>query len=269
MATSVNPSRHEVKTTARPWLAPLKGFGNVFRKELSAWTGTRTWWVQPLVWLAVLVGPLLLPLYLMRDVFAAQTNGTLPTALEMFFTFAAFAPAVGAVLLLHGSVIGERQLGTAAWVLSKPVGRSAFLLAKLAANAAALLIVALLVPGAVAYALVSLESGAPLPVGWFLGGLGLAAVAVLFYLCVALSLGVLVRGRGVVLAVSLALLLGGDLVLGVAPGLASVTPWVLGRFAAAVGQGAPLPSALPPLATLAWCLLFLAVGLWRFGREDL
>src|SRR5690606_18679228 len=203
-----------------------------FHKELSAWTRTRSWWVQPLVWLAVLIGPLLLPLYLMREVFATQGSGVLAMGFEMFFSLAALAPAIGSVLLMQGSVITERQLGTAAWVLSKPVGRSAFVLAKLAANAIAVLVAAVVVPGAFAYGLLSLENGAPLALGSFLGGMALAAANVLFYLTLTLALGALVDNRGVVLAVPLALLLGGDLVLGLVPALASVTPWVLGRFAA-------------------------------------
>src|SRR5690606_1253934 len=126
-----------------------------------------------------------------------------------------------------------------------------------------------LVPGAFAYGLLSLENGAPLALGSFLGGMALAAANVLFYLTLTLALGALVDNRGVVLAVPLALLLGGDLVLGLGPALASVTPWVLGRFAAVVGQGDALPSAWPLLATLVWCALLVAAGLWRFGREDL
>lgn|SRR5690606_30238371 len=269
MRSETISSRAEARAAGSPWGASLRGFGNVFRKELSSWTGTRSRWVQPLVWLAVLIGPLLLPLYLMREVFAAQAAGVLAMGLEMFFTLAALAPAVGAVLLMQGSVITERQLGTAAWVLSKPVGRSAFLLAKLTANAAALLIAATLLPGAVAYGLLSLEHGAPLALDSFLRALALDAVNVLFYLTLTLALGALVNNRGVVLAVPLALLLGGDLVLSLAPGLASVTPWVLGRFAAVVAQGQALPSAWPVLASLGWCVVLLAAALWRFGREDL
>ncbi len=268
------PERVAVEATARGGLATvraaaLRGFGNLYAKESRAWTRTRSWWLQPVVWTVVLVGPLLLPLRLMRDAFAAEGSSVLAVALEMFFTLAALAPAVGAVLLMQGSVVAERQLGTAAWVLSKPVGRTAFLLAKLAANALALLLAALLLPGLAAYALLSVENGAPLPAGPFLGALALDAVAVLFYLTLTLSLGALVDQRGVVLAVPLAILLGGDLVLGFLPGLSTVTPWVLGRYAAAVAAGAPLPSALPVVATLGWCALLLVAATWRFGREDL
>lgn len=246
-----------------------RGFGNLLRKEASAWIGTRSIWLQPLVWLAVLVGPLLLPLYGMRELFEAEANGVLGVATEMFFTFGALAPAIGAVVLMQGSVIAERQLGTAAWVLSKPVGRTAFLLAKLVAHGLALLLAALALPGVVAYALLSWENGALLPALPFLAGLGVAALNVTFYLVLTLALGAVTGVRGVVLAVPLALLLGGDVILGLAPDLAQVTPWLLGRFASLVAQGGTLPTALPLVATVLWCVVFMGVGLWRFGREDL
>ncbi len=268
MTSQAAPSLPEAHARSRGWQA-MRGFGNVFRKEMSAWTGTRSWWLQPLIWLAILIGSLLLPLYLMREVFVSQAESVLALGLEMFFSLGALVPAIGAVLLMHGSVIGERQLGTAAWVLSKPVGRTAFLTAKLVANAAALLVAALVVPGIVAYGLLSLENGEPLPVGHFAGALGLDAIAVLFYLTLSLALSAALDNRSVVLAVSLGLLLGGDLVIGLAPGLAQVTPWVLGRFAAVVGQGMALPSAWPVLSTLVWCGVLMTFALWRFGREDL
>ncbi|MFO7592080.1 MAG: ABC transporter permease subunit [Acidimicrobiia bacterium] len=249
--------------------AGLRGFANLVRKEASAWTGTRSGWLQPLVWMAVLIGPLVLPLYLMRDVFEAETNGVLATGLEMFFGLAALAPSLGAVILMQGSVVSERQLGTAAWVLSKPVGRAAFLLAKLVAHGAALLVAALVLPGLVAYALLSIENGAPLPALSFAAALGVAALHVTFYLVLTLALGAVTDVRAVVLAVPLVLMLGGDVILGLAPRLAEVSPWLLSRFTIVVANGEALPTYLPLVATVLWSAAFTAIAIWRFGREDL
>lgn len=247
------------------------GFSNLLAKEFASWARTRSWWFQPLLWLAILVGPLALPLFAMREVFAAEGAGILAVAHEMFFGLAAIAPAVGAILLMQGSVIAERQLGTAAWVLSKPVARSAFLLSKLLAHGVSLLAAALVLPGAAAYLLLSLENSGALPLGPFVLGLGLAALNVTFYLVVTLSLGAISNNRVVVLAIPLAVLLGGDLVLGLLPGLAQVTPWLLGRLGGLVAQGgvAAGAAAAPSLATLAWCAVFVVAGLRVFDREDL
>ncbi len=257
----------ETKRPRRP--SGLRGFAALAGKEASAWTRTRSLWLQPLMWTALLVGPMLLPLYLMRDVFEAETTGVLSTAMEMFFGIAALAPAIGAVILMQGSVIGERQLGTAAWILSKPVGRTAFLLAKLATHGVALLTASLVLPGLLAFALLSLENGASLLVLPFVAGLGVAAVHISFYLILTLALGALTSVRAVVLAVPLALMLGGDVILGIAPRLASVTPWLLTRFTTVAARGEALPTSLPLVATVAWAVAFMAFAVWRFGREDL
>lgn len=245
-------------------------FSNLFRKEVARWTQAGSWWVQPLVWFALLVGPLTLPLYLLREVFQNSMGDTLTTAHDMFFNLAAIATAVGAVLLTQGLIIGERQLGTLAWILSKPVPRPAVLLSKLTANYACLLAAALLAPGVAAYAMLSLEAGSALPVGRFVGALGLLALQVLFYVSLTLCLGMLTSNRTAVLAVPLAMLLGGDLVSSLLPALSHVTPWPLGRLAAHAALGnVPFSEALlPAVATVGWSALLVLLALIKFERED-
>ena len=34
----------------------LGGFGNLLRKELGQWWGTKMWWVQLVIWLAIVNG---------------------------------------------------------------------------------------------------------------------------------------------------------------------------------------------------------------------
>lgn len=259
----------EADTADRPGPRWMRGYRKLFAKEMGAWTGTRMWWLQPLIWLVVVVGPMTLPLVLMRDLFLAEAGEVLPVAIEMFASIAALGPAIGAVVLMQGSIIAERQLGTAAWVLSKPVSRTAFLLAKLSAHGAALLVASLVLPGVVAFVMFSGEVAGVFPIGNFLAMLGLAALNVMFYLSLTLGLGAFTSSRGVVVAVPLALLLGGDLILNFAPDLAQALPWLLGRFGSLVAQGQSLPTITPVLATVAWIVVFTVAGVVRFNREDL
>lgn len=245
------------------------GFANLFRKEWAAWTRTRSRWVQPLIWSVVLVGPMTLPLYLMRDLFASETTGVFETAREMFFSFGPLATSIGAVLIMQGSVITERQSGTASWVLSKPVARSAMLAAKLVANALALLAAAFGVPAVMAYALLSLERGAALPLPPFVAALGLSALNLLFYLVLTLALGAIVRARGVVLGVPLALMLAGDLMVSLLGRASEFSPLLLPRFVPFVAAGGALPTVLPAVATVAFCVVLMIAALIVFGREDL
>lgn len=246
----------------------LQGFANLLRKELATWTRTRSGWVQLVLWLAILNGLMTLPLVFMRASFTGDMGSPFRAAMDMFFNLGGLAPYAAVVILAHGAIIGERQLGTAAWVLSKPVARSAFVLSKFVAFGLALLVLALAVPGLVAYAALSLETGAPLDVARFAAGVGMLALGLLWYLALTLMLGTLATARGVVLAVPLILLVGGDMLIMLWPTVAELGPWMLGRMAMLVAEGGPLLSPWPLLSTALGTVAFLGVALWRFGREE-
>lgn len=247
----------------------LRGFGNLWRQEAAAWTRTRARWLQPLLWVGLLNGLMTFPLLFMRDLFTPEFGSPAVAATDMFFSLAALATAAGAVLLAHGTIIGERQQGTAAWVLSKPVARSAFVLAKFAALAVGLLLTAVALPAAIAYALLSLEVGAPLPAGPFVAAAGILALSLTWYLALTLMLGTLLDARAAVLAIPLALLVGGDVLIAVWGGFGMLGPWVLGRAASLLAQGGPLLSPWPLVASTVGALVFIGVAMWRFERQEL
>jgi ABC-2 type transport system permease protein len=245
-----------------------RGFANLLRKELQQWTGTRLGWVQVALWVVLLNGTLLLPLVFMRDLFATEAAGPLESGFDMFFSLAALATPVGAIILAHGAIIGERQLGTAAWVLSKPVSRTAFVLSKWCAHALGGVATSILVPAAVAYVALSIEHGAALQLGRFGAATLLLVLNLIFYVALTLMLGTLLRARGAVLAVSLIVLVGGDALIGMWPLAAESGPWLLGRLGLLVAQGHPLVTAWPLLSTPAWAAAFMAVAIQSFRRED-
>ncbi len=209
-----------------------------------------------------------LPLVFMRELFAEQLGSPFTAAIDMFFNLAALAPSAGVVILAHGTIIAERQLGTAAWILSKPVARNAFVLAKFVAYGLAMLVLALALPGLVAYAALSLEAGAPLDVVRFATGVGMLALGLLWFLALTLMLGTLTSARGIVLTVPLILLVAGDMLIMLWPTLAELGPWMVGRMALLVAEGGPLLSPWPLASTALGTAAFLAVALWRFGREE-
>ena len=254
---------------AAPTRVAARAFRTLARKEAWGWLRSHAWWSQPVIFSAVLVGAMALPVVLLRDTFGSEPGGLVGAAAGVFATLAAVAPAIGAVLWFQNALVGERQTGTAAWILSKPVPRWAIPIAKLAVNGGLLLVASLLVPGALAYGVLGLEAGGPPPVGAFAAALAILALHTVFYAALTLAVGAATDVRGAVVAVPLAVLLMGDLIVGMAPPLARVSPWLLGRGAGLVAQGQafPVPSALPATAALTAALV--AFALWRFGRQDL
>jgi ABC-type transport system involved in multi-copper enzyme maturation permease subunit len=57
---------------------------------------------------------------------------------------------------MQDAVVGEKKDGTAAWVLSKPLTRPAFILSKIIANSVGILLTLVVVPCMVAYTILSI-----------------------------------------------------------------------------------------------------------------
>jgi ABC-2 type transport system permease protein len=249
---------------ARRAVATLAG------KEARAWLRSHAWWSQPTIFTVLLAGAMaLLPLGVLRDTFAAEPGGVLGAATGMFMSLGAVAPAFGAIFWFQNALVGERQSGTAAWVLSKPVPRWALPTAKLVVNGGLLLAASLVVPGAVGYGVLALEAGGPPPLGAFVAALGVLALHAAFYAALTLAMGAVTDARGAVLAVPIAALLLGDALVGAVPVLGRVSPWLLGRGAGLLAQGEPFPVPSALLATLALTVVLIAVAVIRFGRQDL
>lgn len=249
------------------------GLGNMLRKELHDWWGTRSWIRQTLLWLAIVNGILATVLFSApaRDPNEILTPDVGPI---LFFTIGGMALAIGTIILAQDEIIGEKKAGTAAWILTKPVSRSAFILSKLLANALGILVVMVLFQGVVSYVLMSIAQGSALPVGPYLLALLLLFLSLMFYLTLGIMLGTLFDKGGPVIGIPMILVFTYQMA-GAVPLLGQIMPWKLAvqnspdfSLAVALVTGQPLPSLVPVIATLIWCALFIGVAIWRFERED-
>lgn len=260
----------------------LRGFSNLFRKENSAWWGTRRWWINALFWTGLLCGLMAIMLFAPNEeanqasaAEIAQAGGAtayiLSLALSVFFEFGGPMLAIGTVILAQDLIIGEKQNGLIEWLLSKPVTRRAYILAKVAANAPALLVLFVGLPAAVAFGLLSLRTGGPYPLAPFLLAVGILTAHTFFYLALTLMLGTLFNNRAPILAIALGSVLGGGLLGGFIKPLFSVTPWMLPKVAwmMTTGQAVPAELGLAPLVTtVLWSLVFILVTLVKFERME-
>jgi len=251
------------------------GLASMLNKELAAWWRTRRGWVQCLVALIVLNGLLALNL----------RGNTGPNAVEnatlALMVTAALCVPLAAVSLAQDSILGEKHSGTAAWVLSKPLRRPAYVLAKLIAHGLGLFVAWVVLPGVVAYLqLLKPASGyfTPLRIA---GVMGLNYLNLLFFLTLALMLSTFFNGRGPVLGISLVLAWAGPMpflsapIQKYAPWLYDVLPWKMlidfntnQPLVKYLANGQPLPTVTPIIATALWCVLFTAVAIWRMSREE-
>ncbi len=279
------------KVSSRGW---LQGFGNLFANENQRWWKTRRWLVQVLIWLVVANGFLAIGLVTAshsaeadeavreRLIEQGKDPATLPapmtaqmTGALLFFIALGMGAAAGVVVLGQDAIVGEKQSGTAAWLLSKPASRPAFILSRLAAYSLGILGTIVILQGAVAYVLfATLGKSAPalLP---FLGAMGLAFLVLFFYLALSIMLGTLFNSRGAVVGIPLAIIAIYLFVPNLLPWLNRIMPWTLlvhlgsgTSMAENLLFGRPLGDLTPLFFTILWCVVFIAVALWRFNREE-
>jgi len=261
--------------TARGWRA---GFYNLFRKENRDWWGTRSWLVQAIIWTAILIG-------ILATVLFAEPNGGDSRELQgsrwvegmtVFFAVGGIALSVGVIIMGQEEVLDEKRSGTAAWILSKPVSRVAFIMAKVAANAIGILIILILLEGALAYILLSISRGQPLNLPPYLAALGVLYLNVMFYFLLALMFSAASNSRGAAIGVPMAVLFAYQFIVALAPWTLQIMPWGLTTpgggarelpLVVAVALGQPV-SPTPIIATLLWCALFVGIALWKFNRDE-
>jgi ABC-2 type transport system permease protein len=178
---------------------------------------------------------------------------------------------MGAIVLAQDEIIQEKQLGTAAWILSKPTARSAFILTKLLSNTIVALIFIILVPGIVTLGEIYLATRQVVPLMPFLTGLGIALLTLFFYLSLVILLGVLFESRGPVLGGVFGVMFACSIFKPFLPQIGYVFPTSMDGIALSVVLGIPLPAMLVSqvISTAVLSILFVLVALWRFQRIEL
>lgn len=247
------------------------GFRNLAGKENKDWVSDFSWLVHSVIWLVLVAGtPLIVSFVRTRispDVTPKDVNDT---AALLFFVMASISIVIAVIVRTQGAIIGEKQLGTAAWVLSKPASRKAFVLAKLAVNARWLALLTVLVPAVVVFVSLPSISGLPLPLLPFLGGVGMMLISLAFYLALSLLLGTIFESRGPVAGSVFGFLVGGFLLSNYAGWLVAIFPWLFFENAYNLSEQGWMPTTgvISVAATAVWSVVFVALSLWRFERAE-
>jgi len=192
---------------------------------------------------------------------------------DLFCSLLFLFSAVGAVITVQGSVIGEKRSGTAEWVLSKPVSRTAFILPKFIANAVGFLVVVIGIQGLCCYLVISLGKGSWISLPGYIAGLALVFLNLMFYLALTIMLGTFFNNRAAVVGIPIVFLLA-ESFLEKVPGLKHVLPGLLvgnaggDNLALASMNGEPIGPLLPIFTTALLVVLFMSAAVWRFKRQE-
>ena len=242
------------------------GLSVLMRAGFGAWWKTKEWWIQILLWTAVINGSV-----------APVVWGDGPDAVEVFWLYGVMTmfAAIAVAIIMQEAIVGEKRSGTAAWVHSKPVSRYAFMLAKLVPNAVSVVVTMVAVP--TAFLLLQLTlADVEVSIPQLMLGASVAALNLLFYLTLTLMLGTLFDSAGPVIAVPLAIAFGQQLIVGI-PGLSSVLPWALvvptgeanTSVVGAIIAGEPIPAPGAIVLAASACVVFTAIAFWKWNRTEL
>ena len=253
----------------------MAGLGTLLRKELlEQWRTLRLPVVATIFLLVGLSSPLLARFTpeILKAVGGDQFTIVLPTptaadAVDQLAKNLGQFGGLIAVLLAMGAVATEKERGTAALLLTKPVSRAAFLVAKLVAIGLTLAVaVAVATAGAWFYTLVLF---APLPLP------GVAAGAVLQWLTLMAWASITFVGSTLTrsalaaagLGITAFIVIG---ILGVVPNFGRFLPTGLGGPGRALALGIPGPDPVVPTVATLVLIGIAGLGAWlAFRRQEL
>lgn len=270
---SANASSQFQLVTEKGW---RRGLSNLLRGEYSAWFKSSRWWKHILVWFAII--NVMMIIMVIASAEAAKDGGDGPPILFMYGIFGGMFVAFGVMIIMQRVLVREKQHGTAAWVLSKPVTRTAFVVSRLVPNSISILLTSVIVPGVVLY----ITLGSFSDIGWlspfgFAAGLLMTLLHTFYWIALVLMMGTLLESSSGVIAVPMVLYFvfwyGPSLI----PALIYISPILL-TFSPAPEQmsalsvsfmtGEPLFSWWPLVSTVVSSVIFIATAIWRFNHQE-
>jgi ABC-2 type transport system permease protein len=270
--TEIDMEKPEERAALKPVGGPLSGFRNLVGKENGEWTAGPSLLAHGTIWMLIVALISVTVAFIRGEMEPGYGPADINRAgALMFFVLGSVASVIAVVAKTQGAIIGEKQLGTAAWVLSKPASRRAFILAKLAVHFRWLLAVTLLFPAVVFYVLMTAIATLPPPPLLFFGGFVILALGLLFYLALSLLLGTVFESRGSLAGSVFGFMVAGFMIANYAPWLTAAFPWMFfqsGYYLVTQGQ-IPVYGLISIPATALWTVLFIFLALRRFERAEL
>jgi hypothetical protein len=260
---------------AKPGRPRLLGLGNLVRKDLSEWLhGKRPWVVLGVTTsvFALAAANARITEWAVRSFPAEPGDG--PAKVLSVQPLDNILLAIGTQFIVLAAIfatmsllLAERDSGTLAWTISKPVSRTSVLVSKWLTSTLILWVAAVVIPLTLTTALVTVLYG--LPDLAVVIALGVTLITVpAFFVAVALTAATFVPSQAAVGAIGVAVFVAPQIVGGVVPALTPFFPGSIFDWAVQASTGGEA-SLVTPIAWLAGLAVLFALARQRLDAMDL
>ena len=225
------------------------GFSAILRKELKTWFGSPAWWQQALLWITIL------------GLFGSVAIQEPEVGMAIYYFMATIFPGIPIIIISHEILLEEKRSGSAAWVLSKPVSRTSFIVAKFIHCAVSFTVSMVLIPGIVVY-IIHYAFGAAPEFSAFLLSLGPLILWHMFLTFLTLCSSVFFDQAGPTMAAPFAFLFIG-ISMGQTPSIGPYGPWGLFQVSISLVTDTTYP-IYPVIITIVILAILLFIAIWRF-----
>jgi ABC-type transport system involved in multi-copper enzyme maturation permease subunit len=271
-ATTVDAFEH---TTRHRSAGRLLGLRNLVRKDFLDWRhGNRTWIVALATTTVVILGAANAAInqWVLNSFPAEAADGAADTlsVVPIDNLLVGIGTQIGVLAVIFATMsllIAERDSGTLAWTISKPVSRTSVLVSKWLTAALVLWVAAFVVPLAVTTGLVTILYGAPDMAVVVALGVAIATVPAIF-VGVTLVASTFVSNQAAVGAIAIVLFILPSIAGGIVPAVAPFFPTSIFGWAIEVSTGGPISLVTPAAWAVGMAVLFV-LGRRRLADMDL
>jgi MYXO-CTERM domain-containing protein len=271
-AIAVDPSVVADTNLGRP---RLLGLGNLVRKDVAEWLHGKRPWVVLGVTTSVFglaAANARITEWAARSLPADPGDGpakvlSLLPLDNILFAIGTQFIVLAAIFATMSLLLAERDSGTLAWTISKPVSRTSVLVSKWLTSTLILWVTAIIIPLALTTMLVTVLYGQPDLTAVVLLGASLITVPALF-VGIALTAATIVPSQAAVAAIGLTLLAAPPIVGGILPALTPFFPTSIFDWSVQVSTGGPA-SLVTPVAWLVGLVALFVLARRRLTAMDL
>ncbi len=246
-----------------------QGFTNLFHTELSRWFKGKVFLARLLLWCGLSNG--------MAILIWLQAPNVGSEAILVFGIFAGLTSSIGITIIMQESIAGEIKSGAASWILSKPITRESYILAKWIGNSIGATISMIIAPTFVFYIMFFLFTGEMLNLEMFVAVVAVLSLNMLFFLSLTLMMGSFQRNSSIVIGVPIGIYLLQQILVNFSSFLTDIAPWGLTNplndgtpsIVVSFMLGIPPFSILPVIGTALYIIILVLLTIKIMQNQEI